>query len=391
VHDEPARTPEDGDVLEFGPAGPGPRRPPRLRWVALGAAAVTVVVLAAHVDRGRPQASATPSSTSSTVDTAPPAGSPESAASPTVTEMGAPWLGITGSWELFGRGPTDVIRIEPASGRVTRTPTPALASNGPVSFLVGPRWAMIRPLDEGPGYLLPDGRAARELTGALAAGGPALPGPDGRSVWVQAPDGAAGMILVGVDGRAVGPSIPVPASLRWSLLPDGTGHLLVSGTGGVYEARPDGLRRVTTGALLAVGQTRVLVVECDDRHRCASSVIDRGTGARRVLDPSAPDPSQPAGVISPDGSTAAMLAEDPSGAGAGRPYLLDLADGTRRTVQVRVDQPFDGALVWAPNARWLFVVGSGGKLYAVEAATGRARGMPVTLPPVTELAVRPAG
>lgn len=80
---------------------------------------------------------------------------------------------------------------------------------------------------------------------------------------------------------------------------DDTGYLVVTGTGGVYDARPDGLHRITSGALLAVGRTRWLTTECDDRHHCATVVIDRNSGVRRVLSLAVDDSNTPYGVISP--------------------------------------------------------------------------------------------
>ena len=56
------------------------------------------------------------------------------------------------------------------------------------------------------------------------------------------------------DGGPATARISLPADVPPLLVVgDGAGHLLFPGTGGVFEARPEGLRRVSTGALLAVG------------------------------------------------------------------------------------------------------------------------------------------
>lgn len=375
------------DVLEFG----GPERARRAwpRWAAAAVAVAVLGLLAAHARRDAPtvplpalpSTPEAPSSAAVTPGTAP--------TGPLVTRLGGPLLGVTAGWEVLGRSPTEVVRLELARGLVTRTPVPPLSSSGPVSFVAGRTWTIIRPLDFVPGYLVPDGRAARDLPGALAVSGPAFPGPDGRTAWVPVADGGSGMRLVGADGRPTGIVAPVPAGLEWSLRPDGTGHLMTSGTGGVYLVSPEGLRRLSTGSPLAVGPTRLLAVECDERHRCASVVVDRRTGARHVLDPDADEPQQPAGIISPDGTTAAMLTGDASFAGAGAVYLLDLATGARRALPLRVDQATDGTLAWSPDGRWLFVATTGGRLRAVQAATAQVSDLPPGLPPVTQVAVRP--
>jgi hypothetical protein len=74
------------------------------------------------------------------------------------------------------------------------------------------------------------------------------------------------MTLVGFDGRRTSTSIPFP---RGDTFPtsDAAGYLLFQLTGGVYRATPEGLRRVTSGQVLAAGPTRWLTLECDSRHK----------------------------------------------------------------------------------------------------------------------------
>jgi hypothetical protein len=89
--------------------------------------------------------------------------------------------------------------------------------------------------------------------------------------------------LISADGRPTRVSIPIPAGLSAQAVSDGAGYLLFSGTGGVYDARPGGLHRITTGSLLAAGPTGWLATDCDDDHRCVTVLIDRASGARRVV------------------------------------------------------------------------------------------------------------
>ena len=103
-----------------------------------------------------------------------------------VTVVGHRLLGVTGGWELFARGPDDLLRIQLAQGRITWTYVPPLETASPeVAFVVGAHEAVIRPSDFVPGYVVPDGGQARPLTGVLADGGPLVPGPAGsQAAWI---------------------------------------------------------------------------------------------------------------------------------------------------------------------------------------------------------------
>jgi hypothetical protein len=46
------------------------------------------------------------------------------------------------------------------------------------------------------------------------------------------------------------------------------------------------------------------------------------------------------------------------------------------------------ALAWSPDSRWLFVITARGYLAAINARTQRVEGLGVTLPPVSQIAVR---
>ena len=118
-------------------------------------------------------------------------------------------LGVRGSWELFGYGDGRLVRIQFASGRITQTAVP-VTSGGPVSLVVGPHEAIISPLDFVPGYLVPNGRPARALSGALGNGGIVIPGPQPGTAWVQAGFQATSMPLVRMDGTETGVSVRLP-------------------------------------------------------------------------------------------------------------------------------------------------------------------------------------
>jgi len=151
-----------------------------------------------------------------------------------------------------------------------------------VSLVVGPAEVIVRPWGWGDGYLIRDGQPASDLRGMLACG-PALPGPRPGQVWVQTGEqDHPRMVLVGRDGRPTGGSVP---GQGYEGVSDGAGYVLVDLVGGTYDARPDGLHRITIGSVLATGPTGWLAEECDDRHHCTMDVIDRRSGAHRPIGP----------------------------------------------------------------------------------------------------------
>jgi len=196
------------------------------------------------------------------------------------------------------------------------------------------------------------------------------------------------MVLRGVDGGPDRASIAVPEQDPvLETASDGAGYLVVQATGGFYDATPSGLRRITSGSLLAAGPTGWLALECDDRHRCRSVAIDRATGSRRTVR-AALSADGPRGVIAPDGRTAAMFSVRDSGT-VGL-YLLDLASGARRPIDLPIYQAVGGStVVWSPDSRWLFLTGPDGSVWAVDPATTKAVGLGVSLAPPGQLAVRP--
>jgi hypothetical protein len=282
------------------------------------------------------------------------------------------------------------VRIQFASGRITQTAVPPVLSSGPVAFLVGPHEAIIRPLDFVPGYLVPDGRPARVLSGALGHGGIVIPGPQPGTVWVQSGFQDASMPLVRMDGTEIGMSLRLPPGGPWQAFPDGRGGVLVGvgGPGGMYDIGPGGFHRVA-GVLAAVGPTRWLIVDCHAGHRCSNVIMDLATGARHVLPgPSAaPAPGEGPGVIAPDGSAAAIVRASGNRVSL---HLVNLVSGSDQRVSVSLDQESaaDQTLAWSPDSRWLFVVAARGELAAVDARTGHVEGLGAGLPPLSQIAFR---
>jgi hypothetical protein len=350
-----------------------------------------------------------------------PAGSARSPApGPRVVAVGHRLLGVTAGWELFARGPDDLLRIELAQGRIIQTYVPPLETASPdVALVVGAHAVVIRPSDLVPGYLIPDGGQAQPLTGLLADGGPMVPGPAGsQAAWVTsgAPASPA-LSLVTLTGHRSGPSIrfqPGGPQLASTAVTDGRGDVLVTdGHFSGYDAGP-GWDRPVPGTVVAVGSATWLTDVCDAQYRhCRDEVVDAATGSRRdVPGPAAIGASYiyswpPAGVISPDGSTAAVAENGRNGLVS--VLLIDLRTGATRDLRVvlgaagnlRVvadapggNLPLGGdaseqSMAWSPDGRWLFVVASGGRLVAVDPRTGRVQSLGVRLPAVEQVAIRP--
>jgi len=388
----------DPDVLEFGRSGPERPRPRwrRLVWLPVGLAAVLVGVFAVNAQHARNSA-AGPSPTPATPSRPPAASTLPSASarpSPTPTapfflNLGHPLLQTAAGWELVARGPGQVVRVDPVGGHVAVTPLPAILSSGPVSLVAGKGWIMVRPLDAVTGYLVADGQPALELTGALAQG-PVLPGPGGTGVWTGVQDTAgAPLTLVDIHGQPLGPRIAVPLDAFGAEQPDGTGYAVFNGTGGAWSARPDGIHRISTGLLVAVGPTRWVVVECDDKHACQTVAIDRSTGARHTLSGIDPATPGPLGAVSPDGTKVALALR----AGQDPPSLqvIDLSSGADQTYNIAAQVLYESALVWSPDSAWVLAADSDGKLKAFSAS--RAEGVTLAiggLPSLTQVTVRAA-
>jgi len=392
--DAPFNAGEPPDEVGFGSSGPRWQGwPRRLVYLAVGLAVAGMVAAVAVVRHGN----------GSSVSRPPPG---QASRPVTVTQLSHSVLGVKAGWELFARGDGYLVRIELGRGRITRTKVPALASTGPVSFLVEPRRVIIRPLDFVQGYVVPDGRRAFPLRNVFPAG-PALPGPEPGQVWMWQPSvsGSPGQMNLIRPGGCLRPGQPVSCATGvvvqipsgHSVVADSTGYPLFTGAGGIYEARSDGLQRITTGAVVAFGPTRWLAVECESGERCKNIVIDRATGERHTLSRRIHHLRPFAGVISPDGSAAAVIERNVKGRVS--LHLVALTAGTDQQLAVPIDQfvfPWEQqafvsqTLAWSPDSRWLFVVARTGQVFAVDKQTQSVRGLGLALPPVAQVAVRPA-
>jgi hypothetical protein len=404
---------DDIDWLDVGSDGaPGGTAPPRRPWPRWFTAAVVLAVVALVLsvlnrERGTqstagvstaPTTSPTPapttpapSQTAPATFTVPPSAPTSTLPAVSVTRLGRPLLGATTGWELIARGDEVLVRIELAAGRITRTTVPGSRSDqGFVSLLAGADRVLIQPLERVPGYLVPDGKPSRELP-VHDRDGWAFPGPAPNQMWMRSGGSQPVMALTTLDGGKLAGSLPMPPdSSGYEATADGAGGLLVSGVGGVYTARPDGVRRISTGALLAVGPTGWLVAECDDRYRCQTVLIGRVDGSRQTVNAAIPIRS-PRGVISPDGATAAMITFDHSGRIGLE--LINLASGSRRALKVLLYmESYDGGgIAFSPDSALVFAVTAEKTLAVINRETGTVGSLGAPLPPLSQLALRPAG
>ena len=368
--------------------------------VALAVAAVVGFIVNATLGGHTPKARSepTPSASESPINAVPPGPigtatpSQSAPATPITVAVGRPILGITAPYELVARGPNSVVRIDFAAGRVIRTPVPYLRSTGPVWFIVDKTWAMIRPLDHVPGYLVRDGHAAEDLPGQLDDGGVVLPGPNGSGVWLSPDVQVTHLALIGMDGKPTGTSITIPASAEGMVVPDGTGYVVAGYSKGVDLVRPTGSKRITSGTLIAIGPTRWLAQECS-AVSCEMVAIDRATGRRHTVEevPAGTRGTQwITGAISPDGKTAALRAGPNDPDTATNLLLVDLTTGAQR--RTNVPDPESGisadSVAWSPDSKWVFATAARHGLVAVNVTTGHVEDFGVLVPAIDQIAVR---
>jgi len=379
------------DWLLLGPAL-SPSRPPRLRrWLLAGT--LPLALIAATLGPRWTRAGEDPPAPATSPISAGRSTSPaalDQLGPPQVREARQPLLPVRGGWELYGRGDNEVVRIEPRAGWVTRTPVPPVASARPVSFLAVGSGVLIRPQEPAPGYWVPDGRPTRPMPAGLGRGGEVLPGPRPEEVWIPSTSRYSNrtvMLLASLSAGTVREFAALPADATGEVATDGAGSYYFGATGGTYEPGRRGYRRITTGTVLAAGARTFLTAECDEQHQCRHVLIDRHDGNRRTVQllPSL-DVSLALAEVSPDGRYVALLyrlATTPLTL-----HLLDLERGIGRPIEAAFGPLLEeGALAWSPDGAYLFALGGGGRLTVVHCATSRNVRLPISLPPLRQLAV----
>lgn len=285
-----------------------------------------------------------------------------------------------------------VVRIVPAPVADPADPAPAASIDAVPTVVAGPTWAVVRPaFTETGGYLVgPDGSTS-PLRGILAGATVGLYPSDGADdLWAGIDLGkrsAAFIQLVDLAGASRSASLPTIGVL--AVGPDGSGGVLVATTGGVYRASRDGYHQLTTGGVLAGSATQYLVVECDGTLACHRDLVDRSTGAHRVLGPVPPGPTTPTlGAISPSGTAVAVRTANAAGI-----ELVNVATGESVTIDAS-PRPLSaaeaGPVEWSSDGRFLvYVDRHSDELTVYDTETERTTPLVDNLPTVLTFAARP--
>ena len=376
----------DDEGADRRPAG----RVSRRRLLAAGAGLATsgaLGVIAARAASPRSPPAGAPLPNPPTPDASPVPPYAHYARQVTVLNTGQRLPDTSPGWDVFALGLNRLVRIHPASGRVTLTALPAPA-DGQVALVPARHRAFVQPADYRKGCVVPDDRPAGDLPVALSGSGLLLPGPDQDHVWVPADNlPHPTLALLTVDGAWAGLVAPAPPYAIRGPFPDGEGYLLYECVGGVYRIGHGLPRRVSTGTLVAVGAPGWLVIECDDVAACR--VVLRTPDGGTTAVPARIGVLERRGVLSPDGARVALSVPGPVGT-VGL-VLLDLRSGLQKDVGLALaGTDAGGALAWSPDGRRLLAVDVWGQIQAVDPTTGRTSLLMPHLPAVVRLAVRAA-
>ena len=257
---------------------------------------------------------------------------------------------------LYTRSNNTLYAIDVRTGAAVVTPI-RTATPDAVSMVPTSNGVAIRPWDDSAGLLVRDGRPPVNLPGQLKTATELLPGPPGR-LWAltRADDDPydATATLVNSRGRRDGPRLNTTGSYT----SDGTGGLLLTDVGGVWQAYPQPVRRVTGGSITSVGVHHYQLLECDYQHRCTDSLLDRRDNRRTPL--SSRGRSYSNSLVSPAGTHLATL--DGFGNNTNpQTTITRLADN--KVLQQLPEPPNPttsqlGSIAWQ-SQRWLTVITNG--------------------------------
>lgn len=373
-----------GEVLDIQPEPPHRRVRVLVVCVLIVLAGVLALWGVGGHDSSTPAPTPTPPPTVAPTPSPPRRTDPATSISPRAREQlraNTSWLGARTGYTLFVRTVDAVYRVRPRATAMILTKVPGLRSGGPVSFVPIRHGVLVHPWDAVPGYTVPDDGPARPSTWE---GGVVLPGPDPDHVWIQAADGRQRLTLTDAAGHRGTTMMRIPGPYEPLAVSDGQGYAIVSSTGGVYSLRPEGVNRIANGRLLAAGPAGVIVSRCDTHAVCHAVLLDQSFATVRSLPGISLQRQPPSGVISPDGTVAAMV----DGYNQ-RLFLINLDTGRIAARTPLVINGGTGHLVFSPDSRWLFAVDTGGRAHAVDVHTRKVRDLLPGLGGIRQLAVRP--
>lgn len=326
-----------------------------------------------------------------------------------VTTISPSALPRSAGWEIVGYGPEGSLSIDPATGRVSLVPGPLLSNTAHRETLVSAGSYSLVLVQGSSRVLVPDSGPAQVPSGVLARASWVLPGPNAGSLWTwesgaNSEDGDPTLLAVDWHGQPTGVQIVLPSYIDRNTMPisDGAGYALLRGVGGIYDVRPDGLRLITSGIMLAVGATDYLVYECGLQPTCSPVVVDRKTGTRRVLAAdrslTATDPwSIVPGEVSPDGTHATYVegptANNTTAPGIPRLHLVDLRSGRDSTLPIDLDRINYKSTItgFSADGDHLVVAAIGGTADLVDTGTESVRPLLGALPAVDVLTTQYEG
>jgi hypothetical protein len=200
------------------------------------------------------------------------------AVAPEVADLGVEVIGLTVGGE--------VIQVDPATGS-TVTHHELGASFGPPLIFAGRGWILVPTVSFGdqPGAVVLADDGTRSL---IDTGGswPFAVSDDGSGrFWlpVESAEAPGGIRLVemSIAGEATGSELALTA---YPSFVDPLGGVVVDAAGGSYRVTVEGVSRLTSGRLLAIGRSRLLVEECDETLVCGHYVVERSSGVRRRIE-----------------------------------------------------------------------------------------------------------
>ena len=381
------------EQLDSGPT----RSPGRAVWVLVTALVVLLGVGVVWDQRRSEQTGPPPTptptrSSSARLPTSPsptvsPSPSPPVTFRPGRDGKGRPLAPGLPAGTLYARSTDTLYAVDVRTGATVATSIPTRTANDAVSMVPTGDGVTIRAWDDADGLLVRDGRLPDGLPGRLRTADELLPGPQGRLWVLTRPDDdpfTSTATLVDSRGRRDGPR----STATGNYTSDGAGGLLLLDVGGVWQAYPEPLRRVTGGSLTSVGVHHYQLLECDDRHRCSEFLLDRRDGRRTPLS----DRSRSYGgsLISPAGTLMASLGSFADDADP-RTTITRLADDE---VLHRLPDPPSpassqpGSIVWL-SQRWLVVI-TGGRIALYDTRDDRVLTPDVPAEDLLQLAWRPS-
>jgi hypothetical protein len=295
----------------------------------------------------------------------------------------------------------ELVRIDIANGIATRSQVVPggrfNAFGAPAGVHAGTGWILVPALGpDGTSIVIFDdgSRSTLELGGWF----PVLVGADGGTVWRVDPDRVTGDLTwvteIAFDGSETGVAIDVGG--HYPQMADPLGGVVVEAPGGYYSVGVEATTRLTDGRLIAVGERRLVVEECDDQLTCGVFVVDRATGDRTplALDPALGDAApiefgaswtirQP---LSPDEDALLIVRWDTSGSGGQTLGVVDLTTGGYTEIGSVFDLP---QAAWSPDGERVFWLDAR-YIKVFDRATGESVLLSPGLDAFAALAVRPS-